>query len=171
MLSCLVAGHLVPVIYLLHKIETCLIFILALNMLQIIILHCHQFYLGVIYITRSSASFWHLAILIHDETPFSLLCGSSEPTHINCQCWNVTFRMTHTVSHTLLLNYRENVSSRFPALLHLKSKKSFDLNQQYTSPFIIVIKWCAGKCNHWLEPSLNPDPARIWQWVSYFKLF
>ena len=86
MLSCLVAGHLVPVIYLLHKIETCFIFILALNMLQIIILHCHQFYLGVIYITRSSASSWHLAILIHDKIPFSLLCGSSESTHINCQC-------------------------------------------------------------------------------------
>jgi len=86
MLSCLVAGHLVPVVYLLHKIETCLIFVLALDMLQIIILHCHQFYWGVIYITRSSASFWHLAILIHDDISFSLLCGSSEPTHINCQC-------------------------------------------------------------------------------------
>lgn len=115
MLSCLVAGHLVPVIYLLHKTETpSLILILALNMLQIIILHCHQFYLGVIYINKVIRSFWHLAILIHDKIPFSLFWGLlSKPTHINCQCWNVTLRMTHTVSHNSCYIIEKNVSSRF----------------------------------------------------------
>lgn len=86
MLLCLVVGHLAQVIYLLLEIEICLVFImLAINMLQIVILHCHSFYLRVIQMTGSSTYFGHLVILFRNKIPFSSLRGPREPTHVNCK--------------------------------------------------------------------------------------